>query len=148
MYPVREPHKIVCTYLQERHFQLNGKPFSDIHKGIDISNINHIDRTLVACCDCECVDDKDNYDDSKRWIAGGGNTTGNRDVFKAIIDGEVFYFSYYHTEKNNCSVGQKFKKGDVVGYYGNVGMSTGPHVHLQAWDANWKVIDPSFLLDI
>lgn len=143
MYPVKIPFKITSAYGVPRTLP-DGK--KDIHSGIDIVNTRN-DSTLLACCDCVCMDDLDDYNDKERWT-NVHSSVGNRDVFKTIINGDVFYFSYYHTAKNNCSVGQSFKRGDVVGLYGDVGYSFGAHVHLQAWDKNWKTIDPTFLLEI
>ena len=36
---------------------------------------------------------------------------------------------YAHLSKFNVRPGQKLKRGDVIGYSGNTGKSTGPHVH-------------------
>jgi murein DD-endopeptidase MepM/ murein hydrolase activator NlpD len=37
--------------------------------------------------------------------------------------------------------GQRVKRGDVIGYVGNTGSSTGPHVHYEVIK-NGKKIDP------
>jgi murein DD-endopeptidase MepM/ murein hydrolase activator NlpD len=43
---------------------------------------------------------------------------------------------YGHLSVIGASEGQKVKTGDVVGYSGNTGYSTGPHVHLSVYASN------------
>lgn len=48
---------------------------------------------------------------------------------------------YAHMEKSVVKAGQKVKRGDVIGYLGNTGVSTGPHVHYEV-RKNDKPVDP------
>ena len=146
---VKEPHRITSEF-GDRKNPFNGTP--EFHPGIDIVSDSG-DRTLYALADGEVVDDYDSYNGANRWNLRGRDTVGNRAVVKSVINGKNIYWVYYHTEKNYVSIGQKIKKGDVYGFYGDVGYSKGAHVHLQAWDEDGymrtgKVIDPAFLLEV
>ncbi|MDD4514820.1 M23 family metallopeptidase [Massilibacteroides sp.] len=58
------------------------------------------------------------------WKQGYGNCL--------IIDhGFGFQTLYGHMQKFKARVGQKVKRGEVIGYVGNTGKSTGPHLHYE-----------------
>jgi murein DD-endopeptidase MepM/ murein hydrolase activator NlpD len=40
---------------------------------------------------------------------------------------------YGHLAKSNVRVGQRIKRGDVIGFVGNTGLSTGPHLHYEVY---------------
>ena len=48
---------------------------------------------------------------------------------------------YGHLKSVNVSLGQTVSRGDVVGWLGNTGRSTGPHLHYET-RVNGRVIDP------
>ena len=48
---------------------------------------------------------------------------------------------YGHMSKFNVRQGQRVKRGDVIGFVGSTGSSTGPHVHYEVWKNDVK-IDP------
>lgn len=58
------------------------------------------------------------------WYNGYGN------VIK-IDHGNGFETLYGHNSKNAVSVGQKVAQGEVIGYVGNTGRSTGNHLHFE-----------------
>ena len=48
---------------------------------------------------------------------------------------------YAHMSAYNVKAGQKVKRGDIIGYMGNTGMSTGPHIHYEV-KKNGIPVDP------
>lgn len=51
-----------------------------------------------------------------------------------------------HMDSLTVSEGQSVKKGDHLGYSGNSGNSTGPHLHLEVRDPNDNAINPIFII--
>lgn len=61
---------------------------------------------------------------------------------KIIINHGFGYKTLYaHMNKFNVQKGQKVKRGDVIGYVGNSGLSTAPHLHYEVW-LNGKKVNP------
>ncbi len=61
-----------------------------------------------------------------------------------VIDHGFGYETLYgHMSKFNVKVGDKVKRGSVIGYVGNAGKSTGPHVHYEV-HKNGKPVNPQF----
>jgi murein DD-endopeptidase MepM/ murein hydrolase activator NlpD len=59
-----------------------------------------------------------------------------------ILDHGFGYQTLYgHMSKLGCRNGQKVKRGDLIGYVGSTGKSTGPHVHYEVIK-NGNKIDP------
>ena len=62
--------------------------------------------------------------------------------FMVVLEhGCGFETVYAHNETNSVKVGQTVKRGDVIGYVGSTGRSTGPHLHYEVW-RDGKTIDP------
>ncbi len=85
---------------------------STYHKGIDISVSTGTE--ILAAADGTVV------------TSTYSSTAGN---FVMIYHGNSLYTVYMHASKLSCKVGQKVKKGDVIAYVGNTGISTGAHLH-------------------
>ncbi|MDC1105078.1 M23 family metallopeptidase [Prolixibacteraceae bacterium] len=77
--------------------------------------------------------------------------TGNGKVTK-VINSKVGYGKhivvdhgygyetlYAHMSKFNVKKGQKVHRGDIIGYIGNTGKSTGPHLHYEVHKNNRRV---------
>jgi len=58
------------------------------------------------------------------WNGGYGNLV-------KIAHGSNMQTWYAHLSDFAVSTGQEVKKGDVIGYVGNTGISTGPHLHFE-----------------
>jgi murein DD-endopeptidase MepM/ murein hydrolase activator NlpD len=63
----------------------------------------------------------------------------------AIEHGCGFSTIYAHNKKNAVKVGQRVKRGDIIGYVGSSGKSTGPHVHYEVWEKGKSVNPQKFL---
>ncbi len=60
------------------------------------------------------------------------------------IDHGFGYESVYaHMSKFNCKVGQKVKRGDIIGFVGSTGTSTAPHLHYEV-QLKGKKVNPQF----
>lgn len=53
---------------------------------------------------------------------------------------------FMHMDSFAVERGQQVERGDLVGYSGNSGRSTGPHLHLEVRDANGNTINPYFIV--
>ena len=63
-----------------------------------------------------------------------------------ILNHEHGYSSYYgHLSKYNVKPGQKVSRGDVIGFSGNTGRTTGPHLHFEVKKGN-RSFNPGLLV--
>jgi len=52
---------------------------------------------------------------------------------------------YAHNKQNAVKLGQRVKRGEVIGYVGSTGKSTGPHVHYEIWEKGKSVNPKKYL---
>lgn len=62
---------------------------------------------------------------------------GNVVFLAHTIDGQVYTTVYAHLENREVSDGQFVQKGQRLGYMGNTGHSTGPHLHFEIHKGSW-----------
>ena len=117
------------------YFGQNENPFTGqyyIHKGIDLSTYRQGDP-IVATADGQVV--ALGFD-----VDGFGNNV-------IIRHKHGFYTRYGHMLSFRVHAGQRVQQGEVIGYIGNTGLSTGPHVHYEVHIGS-DVVDPFKYLNI
>jgi murein DD-endopeptidase MepM/ murein hydrolase activator NlpD len=72
--------------------------------------------------------------------AGAGGGAGNHVI---INHGYGYETVYMHMVRIKTTVGQKVKRGEVIGWVGNTGASTGPHCHYEV-HINSEPVDPVY----
>jgi murein DD-endopeptidase MepM/ murein hydrolase activator NlpD len=68
------------------------------------------------------------------WSGKNGNLV-------AIEHGSGFRTIYAHNRVNIVKIGQRVKRGDMIGYVGATGNATGSHVHYEVWK-DGKPVNP------
>ncbi len=140
MIPVKGP--IVSSHFGWR--TLNGQ--RNWHIGTDYISADPA-REVRAILPGEVCIDFDGYEHAKRW--SGPHTAGNYVCIKHETPvgvlrrqfGLHLFWRYLHLEQNRCTLRQLVKQGDIIGVYGDVGFSYGPHLHLEAYSLDWQVVD-------
>ncbi len=96
-----------------------------IHKGIDISTHRAGDQVLATA-------------DGQVVATEYTNDFGN---FVIIRHKHGYYTRYAHLQSSRVKLGQSVQQGEVIGYIGNTGISTGPHLHYEVHIGS-DVVDP------
>jgi len=116
------------------YFGQNINPFSGqyyIHRGIDLSTYRSGDP-VVASADGQVV--------NVAYTEEFGN-------YITISHKHGYYTRYAHLLYARARVGQRVQQGDVIGYIGNTGLSTGPHLHYEIHVGS-DVVDPYKYINI
>lgn len=101
-----------------------------IHKGIDISTYRQGDP-VVATADGKVV--------AVAYDIGLGN-------YIIIEHAAGFLTRYAHLKAQKVQKGQVVQQGQVIGYIGNTGISTGPHLHYEI-HMGTETVDPKQFID-
>ncbi len=97
-----------------------------IHKGVDWAA--PLGTPIAAAFDGEIV------------FQGDGSGYGNL-VKISHRDGSETRYAHMQKFADKAGVGTKVKAGDIIGYIGTTGLSTGPHLHFELY-RNGQAIDP------
>ena len=124
---------VSCTYITSR---VGGRihPISGVykyHSGMDIG--------------CSYGDAVWASDGGTVVLAGVNGGYGNCVMIDhGFVNGDHYYTLYGHLSSIAVSYGQAVSQGDIVGYVGSTGVSTGPHLHFEIrnsagpTDFNWR----------
>jgi murein DD-endopeptidase MepM/ murein hydrolase activator NlpD len=98
--------------------------YTRFHRGIDIGAA--YGAPIVAAADGKVV--------FAGWHGGHGN-------FVSLQHGSGMGTGYGHMSRIAVRDGQRVSQGQVIGYVGSTGLSTGPHLHYEVYK-NGQAIDP------
>jgi murein DD-endopeptidase MepM/ murein hydrolase activator NlpD len=77
-------------------------------------------------------------------VIGAGWIYSGYGISVVVDHGNGYLTHYAHMQKEAVSVGQKVNAGDVLGYEGTTGDSTGPHLHFEVHQGSmWNQINPA-----
>ena len=104
------------------------RSFSLKHKGIDI--VAPLEAPVLASADGVVIEAR--FDS----ILGNKLVIDHNSEFKTV---------YGHLQRFNVKPGETVKKGDLIGFVGSTGRSTGPHLHFEIWKGKTPQ-DPFFYI--
>lgn len=121
-----------------------GPRWGTIHRGIDISGGGIFGKPIVAITDgtvYEVYNGCPHKDKGSRCRCGSG--WGNHvAIDHGIVSGEHIKAMYAHMNTTAVGNGQKVKQGQVIGYVGTTGDSTGYHLHFGIMRNKDGYVDP------
>ncbi len=116
----------------------------DFHTGIDIEAT--MGEPIYAVADGEVT--------RAAWYGGYGkcidilHQKGTKDKSKTASYAAEIISRYAHCDELKVEIGQQVKRGDLIGYVGSTGNSTGPHVHFEIVVDNHAVDPEEYIRDV
>ncbi len=101
-----------------------GPRWGTFHYGVDIAKPGNVPIYAAA--------------DGEVHYASYSSSYGNWVQITHYINGQVYTTVYAHMRNFIVSPGQVVKQGQVIGYMGNTGDSTGQHLHFELHKGPWK----------
>lgn len=99
-------------------------PFQKFHSGIDL--VNSIGSPVYAAASGTVTATLSQKDSDGHYIGYGNYITIGHNARYSTL--------YGHLQSFRVSPGDEVKQGDVIGYEGTTGWSTGPHLHFEVWE--------------
>ncbi len=105
------------------------------HSGIDISGYGVANAKIVAAASGTVYDTANYCQHNYPSFCGCGGGWGRYVILDngRGSDGKTYHTVYGHMSRTAVSLGQRVVKGQVLGYVGNTGNSTGAHLHFEVW---------------
>ena len=101
------------------------------------------DRRLHAGLDFTASSGTPIYATADGVVRDAGFNTGGYGNRVLINHGFGYETTYSHMYKIKVRIGERVKRGEVIGYIGNTGKSTGPHLHYEV-HRNGVPVDPIY----
>ena len=73
-------------------------------------------------------------------MATAGRNRGYGNFIK-LVHADGVSSGYGHLSRFAVRAGERVSRGEVIGYVGSTGLSTGPHLHWEVWK-NGKTVNP------
>jgi murein DD-endopeptidase MepM/ murein hydrolase activator NlpD len=127
--PIKSPNLHVSMAFGPNQHPLNNQWY--IHKGIDFSTYRSGDA-VMATASGQIVN------------VGYDSNYGN---FVIIKHNHGIYTRYAHLSNYRVKKGRLVQQGEVIGYVGNTGISTGPHLHYEVHIGS-DVVDPAKYVNV
>lgn len=124
--PIKVEAELLAPFNQDRT--------SYNHQGMDLRL--PIGTPIYAAADAKVIKAAP---DSKGINAGGGNMI----ILQHADDTQTWYM---HLDAYAVNLGDEVKQGQIIGFSGNTGDSSTPHLHLE-YRINGVPTDPSFILE-
>ena len=129
IWPVKNGLGRITMFFGQNKHPIHGQLY--IHMGIDISTHRYGDP-VVATADGQVV--------AAEYTPDYGNTV-------IIRHKHGYYTRYAHFHNFIVKIGQRVQQNEVIGYIGNTGISTGPHLHYEVHIGS-DVVDPYRYINI
>ncbi len=120
-----------------------GQRWGTTHKGIDIAGSGIAGKAIIAVGDGVITKSGNScsHNYGKKGSCGCGGGYGNFAYLNVRSGNDNYTLVYGHMSQCIVSTGQTVKAGQLIGYVGSTGWSTGSHLHYEVWK-NGKNINP------